>query len=378
MSSKLFSPIQVGQMLLDHRVALAPMTRFRADDDYIPLPMVKDYYEQRASVPGTLLITEATYVSPSAGGYPNIPGIWNTAQIARWRTVTDAVHAKGCYTYLQIWGLGRVANPDLLKDHGGLVSSSAVPLGPETPIPREMSEEEIYKFIADFTQAAKNAIAAGFDGVEVHAASGYLIDQFIQDTCNKRTDSWGGSIENRSRFALEVLGAVSDAIGANRTAVRYTPFSTFQGMRMADPIPQFSYLAKKTAELGLAYVHLVEPRVDGSIDVNPNTSDSLDFFFNSYGAGPIIVAGGYKPVSAKEAVESRYKDNDTIIAIGRLFTSNPDLPFRFKKGIALRAYERDCFYMPKDPRGYIDYDFCDEYKSVKVADVTESLTRLQG
>lgn len=201
--SKLFSPIKVGHHELPHRIAMAPMTRFRADDAHVPLPIVNEYYSQRGAVPGTLLVTEGTVISPRAGGFPNIPGIYSEAQTAAWREVVDAVHAKGSYIYLQLWAIGRVAMPDVLKQEGGndLISSSAVPTTNESPVPRELSEEEIKGIIGDFAQATKNAMAAGFDGVEIHGANGYLIDQFIQDVSNKRTDSWGGSVENRARFA---------------------------------------------------------------------------------------------------------------------------------------------------------------------------------
>ncbi|KAB8076213.1 hypothetical protein BDV29DRAFT_170701 [Aspergillus leporis] len=356
-------------MQLNHRITMAPLTRFRVDDDHVPLPIVKDHYEQRASVPGTLLITEATLISPRAGGYPNVPGIWSDAQIAQWRTVTDAVHAKKSYIYMQLWALGRVADPTNLQKSGyDLVSSSPVPASPEGPVPRELTEDEIRGYIADYVQAARNALKAGFDGVEIHGANGYLIDQFTQDTVNQRTDAWGGSVEGRARFALEVTRAVVDAVGADRTGIRFSPFSTFQGMRMKDPVPQFEYLARKTAEFKLAYVHLVEPRIAGNTEVDCAGGDSLDFFFEAYtNAGPIMVAGGYKAESAKEAVDLRYKDRDTLVAMGRPFTSNPDLPFKVKAGIPLRDYEREKFYLVKDPKGYIDYEFSEEFKSVHVA-----------
>ena len=365
--SKLFSPVQIGRLQLPHRIAMAPMTRFRADDAHVPLPFVKDYYAQRASVPGTLIVTEATIVSPRAGGYPNVPGIYTEEQIAAWRGVVDAVHAKGSYIYLQLWALGRVAMPDVLKQDGcDMVSSSAVPAGSGYPVPRELTEEEIKGFIGDFTQAAKNAMAAGFDGVEIHGANGYLIDQFNQDTTNQRTDSWGGSIEKRARFALETIKAVVDVAGANRTAIRYSPWGTFQGMRMAEPMPQFAYLARKTAEFKLAYVHLVESRIPDNADAK--STDQLEFFIDAYAAAsPIIIAGGFKTDSAKDAVDKQYKNSDIIIAFGRPFITNPDLPFRVQKEIPFRPYEREHFYVPKEPKGYLDYDFSEEFKTVQVA-----------
>lgn len=368
MSSKLFNPMQVGRMQLSTRLAMAPMTRFRVDDDHNPLPIVKDYYAQRGSIPGTLLITEATIISPQAGGYKNVPGIYTDSQIAAWKEITDAVHAKGSYIYLQLWALGRVADPNYLRELGNydLVSASDIPAGEGAPTPRPLSESDIQSFVKDYAQAAKNAVAAGFDGVEIHAANGYLIDQFIQDNSNQRNDSYGGSVENRARFALEVTQAVVDAIGADRTGIRYSPFSTFQGMRMADPIPQFSYLAKETAKFKLAFTHLVEPRIAGNADVE-ETPDELEFFLKEYGnATPVIIAGGYKAESAIQAVDEKYKEFDTVIGIGRPWTSNPDLPFRIKANVPLVPYDRDTFYNPKDPKGYIDWEFSPEFKATQV------------
>lgn len=193
-----------------------------------------------------MIITEATFISPRAGGYDNIPGIYNDDQIAMWREVTDAVHAKNSYIVLQLWALGRAADPSVLgHEQLPVVSSSATPMTPEKPAPRSLNESEIHEFIQDYAQAAKNAIKAGFDAVEIHGANGYLIDQFTQDTCNTRNDNWGGNVENRSRFAIEVTKAVVDAIGAERTGFRLSPWSSFQGMRMKDAVPQFTHLAKE-------------------------------------------------------------------------------------------------------------------------------------
>ncbi|PYI05788.1 NADH:flavin oxidoreductase/NADH oxidase family protein [Aspergillus sclerotiicarbonarius CBS 121057] len=367
--TKLFTPLQVGRMSLAHRLAMAPMTRFRADDDHVPLPMMTEYYEQRAAVPGTLLITEAALISPRAGSYRNVPGIWSEAQIAQWRQVTDAVHKKGSYIYMQLWALGRVTDPTALKEEGDydVVSSSAVPFE-QGPVPRELTEEEIRGYIADYAQAAKNAIAAGFDGVEIHGANGYLIDQFIQDNVNKRTDVWGGSVENRSRFAVEVVRAVVEAIGADRTGIRFSPYSTFQGMKMEDPKPQFTDLAEKVAPFKLAFVHLVEARIAGNTEGVVSDAETLDFFAKAYGnAGPLVVAGGYKPDSAKEAVDVHYKDYDVVVGIGRPWTANPELPFKIQHNIPLRPYQREVFYLPKDPKGYVDYEFSEEFKAVEVA-----------
>lgn len=368
MSSKLFTPLRVGRLELSNRIAMAPMTRLRADDAHVPLPMVADYYAQRASTPGTLLITEATFIAPQAGGMPNVPGIWNDAQITAWKDVTTAVHKKGSYIYLQLWALGRVANPDLLKAEGdySVVSSSETPVSEGATVPHALSEAEIQEWIQTYAQAAKNAIAAGFDGVEIHAANGYLIDQFTQDTCNKRTDRWGGSVENRARFAVEVTRAVVDAVGADRTGIRFSPWSTFQGMRMADPVPTFTYLAEQMKALKLAYAHVVESRIAGNADVE--ATDQLDFFLQAYGnASPVVIAGGYKPASAYDAADIKYKEYDAIIGFGRPFISNPDLPFRVQKGVPLVPYQRDFFYVPKEPKGYVDYEFSAEFKAAQVA-----------
>ncbi|KAJ6110630.1 Aldolase-type TIM barrel [Penicillium sp. IBT 16267x] len=365
--TKLFEPLQVGRMELFNRVALAPLTRFRADDSHVPLPFVKEYYVQRASTPGTLLITEGTLISSRGGSYANVPGIWNEAQIAAWKEVTDAVHAKGSYIYLQLWALGRVAEPNASAAGEFVpVSSSEIPAAADGRVPHALTESEIQEWIQDYAQAAKNAVAAGFDGVEIHAANGYLVDQFIQDTCNKRTDRWGGSVENRARFAVEVTKAVAEAIGADRTGIRFSPFSPFQGMRMEDPVPQFTYLAEQMKAFKLAYVHVVEARIAGNTEIE--ASETLDFFFKAYEkAGPVIVAGGYKPDSAREAVDGKYKDHDVLIAFGRSYIANPDLPFRLKSNVPLTPYDRAMFYRPKDPVGYIDYEFSAEFKATQVA-----------
>ncbi|RDW69024.1 alkene reductase [Aspergillus mulundensis] len=370
-SSKLFTPLKVGSINIAHRITLPPMTRFRVDDGHIPQEQVAEYYAQRAAVPGTLLITEATLVSPRPGVYTNVPGLWSKEQIAQWRKVTDAVHAKGSFIYNQLWALGRVADPEATRKENGadarVMSSSATPLDPNGEPPKEMSEEDIAGVIADFASAAKNAIEAGFDGVEIHGANGYLVDQFIQKAVNKRGDRWGGSVENRARFPLEVIKAVVEAIGAERTAIRYSPWNKFQGMGVdsdEELIAQFGYLAKKTAEFKLAFVHLVEARIAGNTETDDTAGRNLQFFFDAYNrAGPIMVAGGYVGETAREAADVQYKDYDVMIAIGRPWTANPDLPFKVKKGIPLRPYEREHFYTVRSPKGYIDYEFSEEFKA---------------
>lgn len=243
-----------------------------------------------------------------------------------------------------------------------VVSSSPTPEKETSPVPHELSIEEIKGFVGDYARAAKNAIEAGFDGVEIHGANGYLVDQFTQDTCNKRTDEYGGSIENRSRFGLEVAQAVVDAVGANRVGVRLSPFSTFQGMKMTDPIPQFSHLFKGLKELGLAYIHVVESRVAGNADIE--SAEKIDFALDVWGrTSPVLIAGGFKPESAKRAVDEEYKDKDVAIVFGRYYISNPDLPFRLKNDVELTKYNRDTFYKTKSTEGYTDYPFSQEYET---------------
>jgi NADPH2 dehydrogenase len=363
-NSRLFQPLKVGNLNLKNRVVMAPLTRFRSDDEHVPLPMVTDYYAQRASVPGTLLITEATLISRISGTYTNVPGIYTDAQIEAWRKVTDAVHKKDSFIYLQLWDLGRAADKDAAEKEGITIrSSSAVPMSDKSPVPKEMTVDEIKETINNYAQAAKNAIAAGFDGVEIHAANGYMIDQFNQDTCNKRTDQYGGSIENRSRFVTEVTDAVVKAVGANKTGIRLSPFSEFQGMKMKQPIPQFSDILKKLNPFGLAYVHLVESRVAGNVDVEQ--TESLDPLFPLFN-GPFFLAGGFKPESAKRLVDEEYPDRDIVVVFGRYFISTPDLVFRLKQGMDLQEYNRDTFYIPKSEKGYTDYPFSKEFQSANL------------
>ncbi len=364
--SKLFTPLNVGNNALEHRLVMAPLTRYRADDNHVQLDIAQEYYSQRASVPGTLLITEATFISPRASGYRNVPGIYNEAQIVAWKKITDAVHAKGSFIWCQLWALGRAAKADVLKEESGnkVVSSSGIAISESSAVPQPLSEEEIWEFVGDYAAAARNAIEAGFDGVEIHGANGYLVDQFTQDTCNHRTDAWGGSVEKRARFGLEVAKAVVDAVGAERTAIRLSPFSTFQAMKMTDPIPQFTYLVKGLKELRLAYLHLVESRISGNADVV--ATERVDFLLKLWGkTSPIFLAGGFKPESAKRAIEE-YKDYDVAIVFGRYFISNPDLPFKMKKGIPFAPYNRETFYKVKSPEGYIDYPFSKEFEGARL------------
>ena len=367
MSPSLFDPIRIGSIPLSHRVVMAPLTRYRATDAHVHTSLAVEYYTQRASFPGTFILSEATFISPRASGLANAPGIYNKAQIDAWKNVTDAVHKKGSYIFCQLWALGRAADPDIIRKEAGeksFVSSSALPIEAGTEEPRPLEEEEIWGYVEDYAQAAKNAIEAGFDGVEIHGANGYLVDQFIQDVSNKRTDAWGGSVEKRSRFPLEVAKAVVEAVGSDKVGIRLSPFSKFQSMKMADPLPQFSHVIEGLRDLKLSYLHLVESRVGGNADVE--ATQKVDPLLEVWGkASPVLLAGGWQPDSARRAVEEEYADWDILVVFGRHFIANPDLPFRIQKGIPLTRYNRDTFYVNKDPKGYIDYPFSKEWEEAQ-------------
>ncbi|KAF8983488.1 hypothetical protein BDQ17DRAFT_1402557 [Cyathus striatus] len=338
----LFQPIKIGAIELKHRVVLAPLTQ---------------YYTQRTSRPGTLLITEATFIAPRS-----------QEQIDAWKEITDSVHEKGSYIYLQLWAIGRAANPDVLKSEGiPFVAPSPIPLKSQpTSVPRELTLAEIQTYPALYAKAALNAREAGFDGVEVHGANGYLIDQFLQDVSNQRTDTYGGSIENRSRFGLEVVKAVVDAIGADRVGIRLSPWSTFQDMRMDNPVPQFTHFTStlKYTHPDLAYLHVVEPKTarnEGITLGNNSSSESNDFLRAIWSPKPLI----------KSALIGAQEKGD-IIAFGRRSISNPDLVYRLENNIPLTQCNRATFYVPaEDPKaagGYIDYPFAttEEMEPVRV------------
>ncbi|KAI1111626.1 NADH:flavin oxidoreductase/NADH oxidase family protein-like protein [Nemania sp. NC0429] len=357
--SRLFQPLKIGNIEVSHRIGMAPLTRLRATAKHVPTLSMKEYYSQRASVPGTLIITEGTFVSPSAcGGFPGAPGIWNEEQVAAWRTITDDVHRKGSFIYCQLFAMGRAGDVESARAAGvDIVGPSAIPISENSPVPRAMTIEEIKQSIKDFATASENAIRAGFDGVECHCGNGYLIDQFAQDTSNQRDDEYGGSVENRSRFVHEIMKAMVDAVGTERVGIRVSPFSSFQGMRMKDPIPQFSDIITKASQLNLAYLHLIEPRIFGDGEIE--SADTVDFAYKLWDA-PILVAGGYTPASAKKLVDEERPDRDIVVVMGRHFIANPDLVFRIKRGLELNAYKREFFYMGADT-GYIDYPFGAEY-----------------
>jgi NADPH2 dehydrogenase len=353
--------MQIGEMAMEHRVVMAPLTRLRADASGVMLPIAEEYYTQRSSVPGTLIISEACIIAPAHGGSAHMPGIWSNAQIESWKKITKAVHARGCRMICQLIALGRAAKVELLeKDGYKLLGPSPIPMNADRRAPNEMTEEEIAVVVQDYEQAAKNAIVAGFDGIEIHGANGYLADQFLQDGSNQRTDNWGGSVENRSRFPVTVATAVANAVGANRVGFRVSPWSNFQSMRMADPVTQFSHLASQLKELNLAYLHAIESRVNNWEDVEK--VEGIDFLLEIWGKeAPVLVAGGFNPETAQRAVDEEYKNYNVAVVFGRHFLANPDLPFRLKEGLPLNKYSRETFYTPMITAGYIDYPFSPQF-----------------
>jgi NADPH2 dehydrogenase len=363
--SRLFQPLKIGNVEVKHRIGMPSLTRCRATDNRVPTPLMKKYYSQRASIPGTLMIVEGTLISPSAaGGFLNGPGIWSKDQIVAWKEITDEVHAKGCFIFCQLFAMGRAANTEVAKSEGiSIVAPSAIPIDENSQTPRAMAIQEIEQSVRDFATASENAISAGFDGVECHGANGYLIDQFIQDTSNQRNDLYGGSVENRSRFINEIMKAMADAVGPERVGLRLSPWSQFQGMGMTNPITQFTDIIRKASQLNLAYLHLVESRVSGAEDYSLS-NERLDFAYRLW-SGPILVAGGYKPVDAQRLVDEEYPDKDIVVMFGRYFIANPDLVYRIREGVALNAYDRKTFYISKSSLGYVDYPLSMEYlKSV--------------
>lgn len=347
----LFFPIKVGAFTLANRMLMAPLTRTRAGAEHLPNALMAEYYAQRASA--GLIITECTMIAPNTSAFAAEPGAYSSEQIEGWKLTTDAVHAKGGKIFLQIWHAGRAAHPDL---NGGAatVSASAIAIKGEVQtqngmvphvVPSELTVEEIQLIVQQFAQAAKNAIAAGFDGVEVHAANGYLIDQFLRDGCNKRSDAYGGSVENRARFLSEVLTAVSNAIGADHVGVRLSPLNSYNGMIDSDPMALIDYLSKHLNSFNLAYLHLM--RADF---FQVQKGDIMPVARANY-KGVLVGNMGYSGDEAQQAIKDGLLD---AVAFGTGFLANPDLPTRLKTGAALNTPDASTFYTPGE-KGYTDY-----------------------
>lgn len=367
---KLFSPVQVGPYQLKHRLALAPLTRMRAAKPSLaPRPLNAEYYAQRTT-PGGLLIAEASPVAATAFGSPGVPGIYTQDQIAGWRKVVDAVHAKGGVIFLQLWHVGRVSHSSFQPGGALPVAPSAIAISQDLKTgtadgkavyyetPRALETAEIPDIIDAFRQAAKNALAAGFDGVEVHGANGYLLEQFLQSRSNQRSDRYGGSIENRARLLLEVTQAVVDVWGADRVGVRLSPYGIANDSGEPDPMPLYTHVVEKFNPLGLAYLHFIEPRSSGAgrAEVNWQNVPSAMVLFRPIWKGKLIAAGGFTGETAEAAIAQGHAD---MVAFGRIFISNPDLPRRLQRGFPLTPYDRKTFYGGEEA-GYTDYPEHDE------------------
>jgi N-ethylmaleimide reductase len=353
--SLLFSKIVLGPLTLQNRLVMCPLTRNRATDN-IPNALMAQYYAQRATV--GLIITEGTSPSPNGLGYPRIPGIFSAAQVAGWKPITDAVHAKGAKMFMQFMHCGRIAHPLNLPAGARVLAPSAVAAAGDMytdaeglkphPVPQAMTEADIKTTIEEFAQAAKNAVAAGFDGIELHSANGYLLEQFIRPNTNLRTDRYGGSIENRARFVLEVAEAVIGAIGKDRVGIRLSPFGVFNDMPLYDAMAaDYTYLAQQLNARGLVYIHLVDHSPMGA----PPVSDSIKAMFRKTFTRTLILSGGYDAARAESDLAAGKCD---LIAVGRPILANPDLVTRWKTGVAVNAPDMATFYTP-GPKGYTDY-----------------------
>jgi N-ethylmaleimide reductase len=353
--SLLFSKATLGTLTLQNHLAMSPMTRNRAIGN-IPNALMAAYYAQRGSA--GLIITEGTSPSPNGLGYPRIPGIFSKEQIAGWKLITDAVRPKGAKMFMQFMHCGRIAHPLNLPKGARVLGPSAVAAAgdmytdaegmKQNAMPQAMSEADIKTAIEEFAQAAKNAVAAGFDGIELHSANGYLLEQFIRPNSNQRTDRYGGSIENRARFVLEVADAAIKAIGKEKVGIRLSPYGVFNDMPYYDAMEaDYVYLAQKLNALGLVYIHLVDHSSAGA----PTVPDSIKQMFRNTFKGKLILSGGY---DAKRAESDLAAGKGDLIGVGKPFLANPDLVERWKTGAAVNQFDANTFYTPGE-KGYTDY-----------------------
>ena len=354
-ATSLFDPFTLGDITLSNRIVMAPLTRNRAIAGFVPSPLAVAYYGQRADA--GLLITEASQISQQGQGYQDTPGIYTDAQVEGWKKVTDAVHAKGGRIFIQLWHVGRVSHVSLQPGGGAPVAPSALAAQTktfvnnafaETSQPRALEASEIPGIVEDYRRAAANAIKAGFDGVEVHGANGYLIDQFLKDGSNQRTDSYGGSIENRTRFLLEVMDAVTAEIGANRTALRLSPVSPANGISDSAPQALFNHVIEELEKRHPVYIHVVEGATGGPRDVAPDFS--FEELRKRY-SGAWMVNNGYDLALAEKVVAEGKAD---LVAFGKPFIANPDLVERLRRGAPLNEVDRDTLYGGGE-KGYLDY-----------------------
>ncbi|MGB2832455.1 MAG: alkene reductase [Methylotenera sp.] len=356
MATDLFSPTKLGSIALNNRIVMAPLTRNRAGKDGVPQAMNVTYYEQRASA--GLIITEATPISAMAHGYPGLPGIYTDAQVTGWKKITDAVHVKGGKIIIQLWHVGRISHPSLLPNGTLPVAPSAIkPAGQaftyqglqDFVTPRALEAHELPAIVQDYVHAAQCALAAGFDGVEVHAANGYLLDEFLRDGSNQRTDDYGGSMENRARFLIQVVEAVVQVAGADKVGVRLSPVNPFNDMHDSNPQALFEYVADALNRFNLAYLHAVEGGIHGG-----GIADPFDFSaFRKRFKGSYIANLSYDKARGNAAIASGHAD---AIAYGVPFIANPDLVERFKQNAPLNAADANTFYGGTE-KGYTDYPF---------------------
>jgi N-ethylmaleimide reductase len=353
-TSKLLEPFKLGPITLPNRFAMAPLTRNRALEGLVPNPLAVEYYGQRASA--GLLITEATQVSQQGQGYQDTPGIYSKEQIAGWRKVTDRVHARGGHIFLQLWHVGRISHVSLQPNGGAPVAPSAILAKTKTFVngtfadvsePRALELSEIPGIIDSFRKGAANAIAAGFDGVEVHGANGYLLDQFARDGTNKRTDAYGGSIENRAKLMIEVTKAVTSEVGAERTGIRISPVTPSNDVSDSHPQPLFDHIVNGLDALRLIYIHVIEGATGGPRDIAPFDYTSLRKRFR----GAYMANNGYDFELANKALAAGGAD---LIAFGKPFISNPDLVERLRRGAPLNEWDKATFY-GGGAKGYTDY-----------------------
>jgi N-ethylmaleimide reductase len=356
MALDLFSPVKLGSMQLSNRIVMAPLTRNRAGEHGVPQPLNVTYYEQRASA--GLIVTEATPISAMAHGYPALPGIYTDAQVAGWKKITDAVHAKGGKIVIQLWHVGRISHPTLLPDGALPVAPSAIkPAGKAFTYqglvdyvePRALDANELSSIVADYVHATKSALAAGFDGVEIHAANGYLLDQFLRDGTNQRTDQYGGSFENRARFLLEVTKAVVDVAGSDKVGVRISPVNPFNDMKDSNPQALFNFVTESLNLFNLAYLHVVEGGIHGGGIADPFDFDALRKLFK----GPYMANLAYDKARGNAVVASGHAD---VVAYGVPFIANPDLVERFRTDAPLNEADSSTFYGGTE-KGYTDYPF---------------------
>lgn len=356
MSKSLFSNYSLGDLQLANRMVMAPLTRNRAGEGGIPTRMNAEYYQQRATA--GLIITEASQVSAKGVGYPGTPGIYSDQQVEGWRSVTEAVHNEGGVIYIQLWYCGRISHPDLLGGEVPVAPSAIQPEGDAVTLegmkpfitPRELEISEISNIVAEYRHAAEQAKFAGFDGIEVHAANGYLIDQFLRDDSNHRSDQYGGSKENRMRFLNEVLDAVSEIWPENRIGVRLSPENTFNSISDSDPANHFSYFISQLNKRELSYLHVLEGDM-------LNQSSALDYTaLRSLFAGTYMANNGYTKDKAEQSLNA---DNSDLIAFGVPFLANPDLVARYQRDSVLNPVDSDAFYGGNE-KGYTDYPFLDK------------------